>query len=240
MEQLKIYEYNGTQIQFKVIDGNIKANATLMAKAFGKKPDDIIKTKLWSDFENALLEDRSDLCFDDIRSINNGKNGGTWIHEELVIEFARRLDAKFSLWCNRKISELIRTGKIKDASVNALESHTQRPNQISNAIKANAFSFAKGGKIDCIDWNRKLAKRLTGKTPSELIEYAKQQKVPSKFRTSGKEVIRYYRPDKAAGVSIADYLHSNGVDDNEAINLAEVSIPVVNKLLEIQNKQIRA
>jgi hypothetical protein len=121
MVELKMYEYNGTQIEFEVIDGHIKANATLMAKAFGKKPDDIIRTKQWSDFENALLEDRADLRFADIRSVNNGNNGGTWIHEELVIEFARKLDPKFALWCNRKIAEISKNNIEKSISLSPAE-----------------------------------------------------------------------------------------------------------------------
>lgn len=107
---IQIFEYQNSSIQFEVIDGQVMANATLMGKAFGKKPDDVFKTKTWIDFENAVI-DETDLRFEDIRTVKNGDAGGSWIHQELVIEFARRLNPKFALWCNRKVAELLATGK---------------------------------------------------------------------------------------------------------------------------------
>lgn len=109
---IKIFEYENSPIQFEVVDGHVMANATLMAKAFKKKPDDIFKTKAWIQFEEAVIEDLK-VQFEDIRSVKNGGNvRGSWIHQELVIEFARRLAPKFALWCNRKIAELLRTGTV--------------------------------------------------------------------------------------------------------------------------------
>lgn len=108
MNAVKVFEYQGTPIEFEIIDGHVKANATLMAKANNKDMSSIFRTLSWIDFEKAVLEDTG-LNSVDLRSTKEGANGGTWIHEELVIEFARRLDPKFSLWCNRKIAELLKT-----------------------------------------------------------------------------------------------------------------------------------
>jgi hypothetical protein len=89
------------------------ANATLMAKAFGKDPDDILKTKTWKEYENAIKEEKG------IRSeylryaIQGGNNQGTWIHQELTIEYARRCNIKFSIWCNDRIAELLKNGKVE-------------------------------------------------------------------------------------------------------------------------------
>jgi phage antirepressor YoqD-like protein len=111
MSNLKIYKYEGSQIIFEEIEGRIMANATLMAIAFMKKPDDVFKTKSWQEFEEAVIETKN-LRFEDIRTVKNGENGGSWIHQELVIEFARRLNPKFSIWCNDRIAELLRTGSV--------------------------------------------------------------------------------------------------------------------------------
>lgn len=91
------------------INGVMMANATLMAGAFNKRPSDIFKTITWQEFETALCID-SDLRLEDIRSVKNGEKGGSWIHQELVVEFARRLNPKFALWCNRRIAELMKNG----------------------------------------------------------------------------------------------------------------------------------
>lgn len=112
---IQTFQYEGSPIQFEEVNGVIMmANATLMAAAFNKKPGDIFKTITWQEFETALCVD-SNLRFEDIRTVKNGQNGGSWIHQELVVEFARRLNPKFSLWCNRKIAELLRTGRTEIA-----------------------------------------------------------------------------------------------------------------------------
>lgn len=108
---IQIFEYEQSPIQFEVIDGHVMANATVMAKAFNKKPDDIFRTKTWIDFERAVMEDTG-LRFEDIRTVKNGDAGGSWIHQELVLEFSRRLNTKFSLWCNRVVAELLRNGTV--------------------------------------------------------------------------------------------------------------------------------
>lgn len=111
MGNLKIFEYEGSPIQFEVVDGKVMANATLMAKAFNKKPDDVFKTKSWKDYELALMEVKG-MRFDDLRSVKNGENGGSWIHQELVIEFARKLNPRFAIWCNDKVADLLRDGVV--------------------------------------------------------------------------------------------------------------------------------
>jgi len=111
---LQIFNYENSPIQFEVIEGRVMANATLMAKAFNKEPIGIFKTQSWIDFVKVVCED-TNLKSEDIQTSKMGSpenGGGTWIHEELVIEFSRRLNTKFSLWCNRKVSELLRTGSV--------------------------------------------------------------------------------------------------------------------------------
>ena len=114
MNQLQVFNYNDAPIQFEVIDGRVMANATLMCQAFGRNTNDIFKTKAWKDFESAVCEDLN-TRYEDIRYARQGGvsgEQGTWIHEELVLELARRLDARFALWCNRKVSELLKTGTV--------------------------------------------------------------------------------------------------------------------------------
>lgn len=126
---IQLFQYNGSPIQFEEVNGQIMANATLMAAAFNKKPDDIFKTKSWKEFENELINDL-ELRFEDIRTVKNGDSGGSWIHQELVIEFARRLKPAFAIWCNRKIAELLKTGKVEIKPL----SQIQMLQQVVNAM----------------------------------------------------------------------------------------------------------
>lgn len=107
------FDYEGSSIQFEEVNGQIMANATLMAKVFLKDPDDIFKTKSWKDYEKVLI-DIKNIRSEDVRYVKQGGiYQGSWIHQELVIEFARRLNPKFSIWCNDRIAELLRTGKVE-------------------------------------------------------------------------------------------------------------------------------
>lgn len=117
---LTVFHYQGSPIQFEEVDGKIMANATLMAKAFGKEPGNIFRTKSWIDYEKALCEEKG-LRSADLQTVRNGDNGGSWIHQELAIEFARRLNPRFSIWCNDRIAELLRTGKTEIKQIDKLE-----------------------------------------------------------------------------------------------------------------------
>ncbi|MDQ1087190.1 hypothetical protein QE390_001736 [Siphonobacter sp. SORGH_AS 1065] len=35
-----------------------------------------------------------------IKTINGGSNPGTWMHEDVALEFARWLSPAFAIWCN--------------------------------------------------------------------------------------------------------------------------------------------
>ena len=115
MNQLQTFLYQNSPIQFETIEGEIFANATAMCKPFGKRPDDIFKTKAWLEFEQAVCDDLGKR-YEDIRYARQGgvsNEQGTWIHQELILELARRLDPRLAVWCNRRIAELVRTGRVE-------------------------------------------------------------------------------------------------------------------------------
>jgi hypothetical protein len=39
--------------------------------------------------------------------VSRGNSGGTWLHPDLAVHFARWLDVRFSIWCDRQIRTLI-------------------------------------------------------------------------------------------------------------------------------------
>jgi len=91
------------------------ANATLMGKPYNVKPEDLFKTKSWKNYEAALCESKGYRIEDIRHAVKGGNNQGTWIHQELIIEFARRLNPAFSIWCNDRIAELLKEGKTEIA-----------------------------------------------------------------------------------------------------------------------------
>jgi phage antirepressor YoqD-like protein len=88
-------------------------NATEMAKPFGKRPVDWLNNQYTKGFLIDLAEVRNLTSADLVRVIKGGndKNAqGTWMHEDVALEFARWLSPQFAIWCNDRIKELMKYG----------------------------------------------------------------------------------------------------------------------------------
>ena len=112
MENL-IYTYQGNEITFQN-SGNVMVNATQMAKAFGnsKRPQFWINTQQSKDYIDALSEARN-IATADLVQVKQGGNPqlqGTWMHQDVALEFARWLSPAFAIWTNDRIRELLTTG----------------------------------------------------------------------------------------------------------------------------------
>ena len=110
MDELKVFSYNGSSVSF--FNGkNVMVNATEMAKVFGKRPAKWLELPSTKEFLSALVDVRkSDIALiqTDKGGINGG--GGTWMHEDVALEFARWLSPAFAIWCNDRIKELLTQG----------------------------------------------------------------------------------------------------------------------------------
>lgn len=113
-----IFNYEGKSINFKEQKGSVMMNATQMAKVFGKKPANWLRLQTTKEFLNVLKDSRyADMrngMFDEeenlVNVIQGGKNQGTWMHEDVALEFSRWLHPKFAIWTNRHIKELLLKG----------------------------------------------------------------------------------------------------------------------------------
>lgn len=118
MNELAVREYLGNKIEFKMIDGNVYANANQMANGFGGSD----KLKNWKNSPNtkryieALEKSLGKNYPTELILVNQGgkaKEQGTWIHEKLILNFARYLNVEFELWCDEQIAILLREGKVE-------------------------------------------------------------------------------------------------------------------------------
>lgn len=113
--ELIIRRFKGKGIEFKVIDGVVYANANKMAKAFGGSIglDNWKRSDSTKRYISALESNRKFHGSNELMKIRKGGNAteqGTWIHEKLVLNFARYLDVNFELWCDEQITTLLREG----------------------------------------------------------------------------------------------------------------------------------
>lgn len=105
--------YEGNNVSFAKGD-NLMVNATEMAKPFGKLAKDWLKTTSAQEFLASLSAVRK-IILTDLVVVKQGgdpKTQGTWMHEDVALEFARWLSPKFAIWCNDQIKELLTTGVV--------------------------------------------------------------------------------------------------------------------------------
>lgn len=82
-----------------------------MAKPFGKSAAHWLRNQSTQEFlqEYSTLRNRN--LADLVEVVNGGNSGnGTWMHEDVALEFARWLSPAFAIWCNDRIKELLTTG----------------------------------------------------------------------------------------------------------------------------------
>jgi phage antirepressor YoqD-like protein len=106
---MQIFSYEGSNVTFSKGE-NVLVNANDMAAAFGKLPKDFLKNKRTKEFLETLSSRRKILLTDLVQVKNGGDNPGTWMHEDVAIEFARWLSPDFAIWTNDRIKELMREG----------------------------------------------------------------------------------------------------------------------------------
>lgn len=112
------FNYEGKNIDFKDQKGSVMVNSTQMGKLFGKQPKDWLRLQSTSEFLNVLKDTReadmpNELFKDEkglVQVIRGGANQGTWMHEDVALEFSRWLHPKFAIWTNKHIKELLLKG----------------------------------------------------------------------------------------------------------------------------------
>ncbi|MEI6207337.1 MAG: KilA-N domain-containing protein [Desulfuromonadales bacterium] len=109
-------DFQGNEITFNN-DGWF--DATSAAAKFGKRPVDWLNLSSTKEYIDALLElDRSEEIsllnrnqknrFLKVQRGGKGKTDSTWLHPKLAVAFARWLDIKFAVWCDKQIDSIIR------------------------------------------------------------------------------------------------------------------------------------
>lgn len=143
-----IKEYSGNTIEFKMIEGHVYANANQMANGFGG-------TQKLKDWKRSSNTQRYIEALEKVMGKNStsqlilSKKGntkefeqGTWIHEKLVLNFARYLNVEFELWCDEQIATLLREGTVTiDKKQNLLLSIIQSSTEVERAVALNKYEL---------------------------------------------------------------------------------------------------
>ncbi len=97
-------DYNGLGVSFTE---DAWFNATEVSVRFGKRVDHYLANDDAQQYIAALCEGENTRKVGDYVQARRGRNGGTWMHPELAVHFARWLDVRFAIWCDRQIRALL-------------------------------------------------------------------------------------------------------------------------------------
>ncbi|QDK80878.1 hypothetical protein EXU85_20585 [Spirosoma sp. KCTC 42546] len=112
MSQLQIFQYNGFDVDFELIDGQIYANASAMCKPFNRRINDWSSLAATVRYLNALRS-KPEITVPLSISRLGGVGGGSqvWIHEKLILKLAQWLDVDFEIWCDERVAEVLKGKK---------------------------------------------------------------------------------------------------------------------------------
>ncbi len=110
MNQLTVFNFDSNAISFRNVDGVIMMNANEMSRPFEKRPYDFLQLASTRNYLEELSKTRNTVLDEFVKVVKGGANPGTWMHEDVAMEFARWLSPSFAIWCNYRIKELLRHG----------------------------------------------------------------------------------------------------------------------------------
>lgn len=100
--------YEGSDITFQIGD-TLMVKASEMAKPFNKLPTDYLRLDSTKEFLAAYMEENSKMG-NPIVVQHGGVNRGTWMNEDIAVDFAQWLSPRFKVWVNARIKELMKRG----------------------------------------------------------------------------------------------------------------------------------
>jgi hypothetical protein len=167
------FNYDGNPVSFTV-NGKVMVNATEMAKTYGKRPVDWLRLPSTTDFIEELTKVRNSHFDNFIKPQAGGKNPGTWMHEDVALEFARWLNPRFAIWCNDRIKELVQgrqPSAIDPAAfgtlITSLQSFTDATKQSFEKMnqRMNAFENRVEQRLSAVESRKELSTGGTREAP---------------------------------------------------------------------------
>lgn len=134
---LQLFNYNSNPVSFRKENETVFVNATEMAKPFGKRPNDYFNIQSTKELIQAITSKNGIAENQLVITERGGLNPGTWLNEDLAIDFAQWLSVDFRLWVSDRIKELMKYGFT--ASEQTLENLANNPDlliELATALKA--------------------------------------------------------------------------------------------------------
>lgn len=161
----QLFNYNGNNVSFRNENQIVYVNATEMAKNFDKQVKHWFENPSTHEYIHTLArhkglkakgENPTSLNTSDLAKlypslvfvVKGGLNPqGTWMNEDVAIEFARWLNPSFAIWCNDRIKELMKFGFT--ATDQTIENFVNNPDlliEMATALKSERAKSAQSEK----------------------------------------------------------------------------------------------
>ncbi|MFA9487084.1 KilA-N domain-containing protein [Moraxella haemolytica] len=158
-QKLKTVNFDGLPVAFTE---NGYLNATMIAKHYGKRVQNYLKSERTQDYIRALDEHLSEAVFtasvenseapkrasqNDLVIVQKGNSQefeqGTWLHPKLAIDFARWLNPRFAVWCDMQIEQMT-TGSLQSLTAQITETSITLQHFDENLSKAGWYLATHG------------------------------------------------------------------------------------------------
>ncbi len=149
-QKLKTVNFDGLPVAFTE---NGYLNATMIAKHYGKRVQNYLKSERTQDYICALNEHLSEApkraSQNALVIVKKGNSHefeqGTWLHPKLAIDFARWLNPRFAVWCDMQIEQML-TGSMQSLAAQITETTITLQHFDSNLSKAGWYLATHGKK----------------------------------------------------------------------------------------------
>jgi hypothetical protein len=221
------FDYEGNPIGF-TMDGVVMVNATEMAKPFDKRPVDWLKNQSTVEFLNELSVVRILTTEELIIVKQGGAVQGTWMHEDVALEFARWLAPRFAIWCNDRIKELLTKGQ---TSLYPTVMNPDNPlvNNYIKHINRSAFEHTKNPEINTTPDSVRIHLQKTEKDIYKSLRvFCEKKRLPLRNVITAaieEKIHREIHPEKFDSASL---LHE--------IDMKKQEIEYLNRLLEMKER----
>jgi hypothetical protein len=139
MEKIKIFEYQGKQVEFDLTKIDMMVNATEMAKIFDKRTDFFLKSDSTKAFIEVLKFPPNGVNLAPMKDheimITKGRSG-TWMCRVLALKFAAWLDPIFEVWVFFTIDKIL-FGTMREDALKKAESEKEKEEIHQKLLREN-------------------------------------------------------------------------------------------------------
>lgn len=169
--------FNGTQVFFQ---DNAYLNATSIAKRFGKKAKDYLKTEQTKAYIKALLNSlnskRTKILFEEnqLLTVKKGSpmsGGGTWLHPKLAIDFARWLSPDFAVWCDEQIEQILHPAQKRLEDLSTVKTRTPLKDAVNMLVAKQHMTYSDGYKLVHQRFGVGSVEELSNEQVAQAVEY---------------------------------------------------------------------